>query len=207
MRVIEKSQPTNELQTCLKRNSDKRIPWDRSAEAEEARKLLRPVLRKDQQGLCVYTERTLGEGAEITIEHWYPRNPKGVQRDPAKAWDFQNLFLVRKHATYGESRKGNDFDKDLLLSPLIAEDCKLLDFRPNGEIKAKAQPERVEYTTELLRLNDPSLVGMRHTLWRELENMQDGLDPEELRDLYIVPNDQGFLERDFPSVVEAFLAT
>ena len=126
------------------------------------KKVIKQALMAEQGNICCYCERRLDEN-DSHIEHFKPQHHEGV--DPL---DFSNMLcscqnqLRKGEPRHCGSKKGDWFDAELLVSPLVF-DCEFrFSFGFDGNIKpASTGDDGATETIKRLGLDIPKLIDMR----------------------------------------------
>jgi len=163
---------------------------------------LRADLIAEQNEYCPYCERHVGENDPSHIEHIYPRNPqKPLRKLQEKEFDYQNLIASCQNKKTCGSAKGNNFDEQLFINPVSEEPMDFLTHKGDtGKIQPLQNNQKGLYTTEILKLNDKTLVESRKAWHLQLSGLS-GSSREEM-----VENVKWLLEiqpkPNFPSIIQ-----
>lgn len=139
----------------------------------EHKKVLKESLISEQGSICCYCCKRIGL-TDSHIEHF---RPKGSPLYGFLSLEYDNLMASccgykAQNENCGHS-KGNEFDGNLLISPL-EENCeRSFEFSSRGKIKAVGGNERAKYTIDLLRLDTPMLNCAREAAMWESGAMED----------------------------------
>ena len=154
---------------------------------------LKASLLSEQGYICCYCSKRIGN-ENSHIEHF---RPKGQPQYRGLSLDYTNLLAScqgfrEREENCGHS-KGNDFDEELLISPLD-EDCEtLFTFSNRGKIQAVDGNERAVYTIKTLQLDSPALNPAREeAMWASgAMNDIDEAECKKLLDLFTKVDENG----------------
>lgn len=145
---------------------------DISKDAEH-KKILKDSLILEQGSICCYCCKHIGS-EDSHIEHF---RPKGSVLYGTLSLEYDNLLASccgynDRNENCGHS-KGNEFDENMLISPL-EENCEQnFEFSSRGKIKAVGGNDRAKYTIGLLQLDTPALNSAREAAMWESGAMED----------------------------------
>lgn len=135
-------------------------------EDKEQKKILKESLISEQGNICCYCCKRI-DRIDSHIEHF---RPKGNPLYNDLSLDYDNLLAScqgyhNQEENCGHS-KGNEFDEELLISPL-EEDCEEnFKFSSRGKIMAADGNARAQHTIDLLKLDTPVLNSAREAaMW------------------------------------------
>ncbi len=158
--------------------------------AGEPKNAVKMALMAEQGYICCYCERRLTND-DSHIEHFRPQSDPTV--DPL---DFGNLLCsCQNQLKKGEPRhcgnlKGEWFDRDLLVSPLIPGCEDRFAFTGDGEIKSLVDNDLASSETiKKLGLDIPKLNALRAKAIEPF--LDEGLSPQEMRAFV-----SGYLNKD-----------
>ena len=137
---------------------------------EYGQRLREFILEKEQQNVCCYCEKGITARREDShIDHIRPQD-----KFPKLKNNYNNLVVSCETPGRCGKAKGNKFS-DLFIVPTEENPGDYLTFSPNGEMRAvKVNPKGIE-TINILKLNAPSLVKARRTLFIQLKKMSEAL--------------------------------
>ncbi|WP_320043309.1 retron system putative HNH endonuclease [uncultured Desulfobacter sp.] len=188
----------------LQREQEKGVPLA-APEAEQRwrryrrhgrKEMTRSLLLEEQWGLCAYTEVALYDFRYgCHIEHIEPKS-----LNPARTFDYQNVVVsaldsdslsqFAKADRFGGHFKGNDYDPDMFISPLMPDCHRYFEYLSSGRVEpaqnlSVEDRSRANYTINLLNLNAPFLVNSRRRWLIEIEDEIERLleDDSALRQL------------------------
>ena len=129
------------------------------------------MLEKEQQNVCCYCEKGITASVEYShIEHIRPQSKfKKLQHD------YNNLVVSCQTKGRCGKAKGDKFNKHFIV-PTEENPEDYLTYSANGEIRAIDNNIKAIETIDILKLNNPKLVGARRTLFIQLNQMRDSLD-------------------------------
>ena len=185
MRHIHK----NRIDVGLQREQEKGVPLT-ALEAEkrwrryrryDRKEMTRLLLLEEQWWLCAYTELALYDFRYgCHIEHIEPKS-----QNPACTFDYQNVVVsaldsdslarFSKADRFGGHFKGNDYDPDMFISPLMSDSHRYFEYLSSGRVEpaqnlSVEDRSRANYTINLLNLNAPFLVNSRRRWLIEIED-------------------------------------
>jgi len=185
MRRIHK----NRIDVGLQREREKGVPLT-ALEAEKRwrryrrrhrKEMTRSLLLEEQWWLCAYTELALYDfGYGCHIEHIEPKS-----QNPTRTFDYQNVVVsaldsdsltrFSKADRFGGHFKGNDYDPDMFISPLMSDSHRYFEYLSSGRVEpaqnlSVEDQSRANYTINLLNLNAPILVNSRRRWLIEIED-------------------------------------
>lgn len=150
-----------------------------------ARQMLREHLVRSQFYLCAYCCRSIEETGDKSLNEHI--KPQGRAEFSGYSMDYENIVAscnVKEKQLTCSSRKGNNYEEKLFVSPLT-ENCEChFRFYPNGEIEGTT--EEGNYTCDLLGLNSYALQRARRATYKICEAYQDR---DMVRQLYLIPQD------------------
>lgn len=168
MQYIDKqlSMPTD-VENWIKKHKPK--TWELGKDYHDGYVLLREQLRQEQKGLCCYCCQILETPA--TVEHLKSRS-----KFPKLTFDYQNLLLSCQESDQCDNAKGND---ELGLTPLMIECDTEITLKTNGKLNPTS--DRAKQAIELLKLNKLDLCQRRERAIKDLFNIDEQLDKENLK--------------------------
>lgn len=149
---------------------------------QTAKEVLKEKLIGEQLGICCYCCNQISH-ADSHIEHF---RPKGREEYKTLTLSYENLHascqgIYHSMDTCGHNKHG-DFDEQLMISPL-EEDCEShFTYNEFGEISAKNNDKRADYTIQVLNLDDERLVKARE-IAIQCSGVLDAVSEED-RELY-----------------------
>lgn len=183
MRYIQKNNEPQEMinwKRQFKKKYHRNPHYEDIAHNQDEKYILKSSLLSEQGGLCCYCcKRIHLENSHI--EHFYP---KGDPTYETLSLEYGNLLgscqgYSDKKENCGH-KKPNDFDKNLLISPL-EEGCeRYFKYNGRGKIKAQKEDERAEYTIKMLHLDTEELNAARAVAMWEA-GVMEVLTEEECR--------------------------
>lgn len=157
-----------------------------SLEGNEIRRRLREYLIKAQYGLCAYC------CCKINLDNSLNEHIRPQDSYPKETMDYHNLIASCRSEgvdfTCG-SKKDNDYDEKLFVSPLETDCEEKFIFYPNGEIEGLG--ERGKYTCELLNLNSYELQKARKAQYKICESYGNA---DLVYQYFLEPTEDGKLE-------------
>lgn len=133
-----------------------------SESGKQIRKELREYLLQQQYKICCYCCRRIDLDNSLN-EHIRPQ-----ALYPDETMDYDNIIAscAKDHKTCG-SKKDNQYDENLFVSPLDQDCEEHFAFFPNGEIAGLT--EKGEYTIKVLGLDSYKLTQARASVYRNCE--------------------------------------
>jgi len=181
MKHIIKSPEPDFFIAWKKRRSTRK--WKRLKNPTKSR--LRTSIVKEQGYICCYCMREIPDNHTITIEHFYPKDPrKGYAH---KVFDYQNLMAAchggRKdpppRVLHCDAIKSNFLPPPI--SPLDKNCQEFFGYTFTGRIVAQDQNPEAKATIRLLNLNSPRLVQQRRAAietWLEELHEESNIEEE-----------------------------
>lgn len=135
---------------------------------KQVRKDLREYLLQQQYKICCYCCRRIDLDNSLN-EHIRPQ-----ALYPDQTMDYGNIVAscTKDHKTCG-SKKGNQYDENLFVSPLDRDCEEHFAFFPNGDIAGLT--EKGEYTIKVLGLDSYKLKQARAAVYRNCELYDESL--------------------------------
>jgi uncharacterized protein (TIGR02646 family) len=127
--------------------------------------VIKKYLLEDQGYLCCYTGIRISE-SDSHFEHFKPQSKCEDNEDV----DYRNLFAAFPkdgNCPFGAHARKNHYDERLFINPLDSQCEKAFQFDLSGKIhpilkgNSNEEVSPAEYTIEILKLNEPSLVQLR----------------------------------------------
>lgn len=140
---------------------------------QEHKRILKESLISEQGSICCYCCKRI-DLSDSHIEHF---RPKGKQEYEDLSLEYENLLAScqgyhHKEENCGHS-KANEFEENLLVSPL-EEGCEAnFKFSSLGKIMPVDGNDRAQYTIKLLNLDTPALNSARYAAMWESGAMEE----------------------------------
>lgn len=185
MKYIQKNDEPQEImhwKMRFKKKYHRNPQYEDIAHNQDEKYILKRSLLSEQGGLCCYCCKRI-HLKNSHIEHFYP---KGEPAYASLSLEYKNLLgscqgYSDKKENCGH-KKPNDFDKNLLISPLETGCETHFKFNSRGRIKAERGDQRAEYTIEVLHLDTEELNAAREAAMWEAGVMEK-LTEDECRKL------------------------
>lgn len=185
MKYIQKNPEPQEIIEWKRtfKNKNHRLPQYKDIVGDAACKaILKEKLLSEQGNICCYCCKRIAAG-NSHMEHF---RPKGNEQYRMLSMEYENL-LASCQGFHGKGEncghtKANEFDEDLMISPLEKDCEEHFKFSSRGKIKAADGNNRAAYTIGLLNLDTPAVNAAREAAMWESGAMED-LTQEECRRL------------------------
>lgn len=181
--------------------------WNEIGNAEKSfkKRLIRHILRKEQNNVCAYCEKEIKYYGKVSgIDHFKKRDdcPKDVL-------NYNNLLVSCQAQGHCESFKDSQkshtcADYDNIINPTIDNPNDFFEYGLAGDILIKEnlnniQKKKAEFTIKIFKLNAQSLIEARKRITPHLEKYaKQGF---EMNDIFeYLSGYQSFIENIYPKL-------
>lgn len=179
MRLINKGNEPEELAIFNRNNAKRIVKWDDECVPANLKPAIRKSLVIEQQGLCSYCMREIGEDCQI--EHFIARS-----KNQSHCWDYNNMLgvdnsrtLPLKYKNLCENGRG---DKAISINPLNPLHMQGIYYLKDGTIKHDVYQNDLN---DVLKLNEPVFKAARKAKIDGIDRAIAGLRTAGVPNIYV----------------------